>query len=495
MSTALVASRASMGLQAPAVDVEIHLSNGLPAFTIVGLPESTVREARERVRSALLTSHFDWPDRRITVSLAPAEIPKAGGRFDLPIALGLLVASNQLPAAALEGREFYGELGLDGSLRPCRGILAAVRACTDAGKCCAIPSAQVSAMARIPASTILAAPDLLTLCGLLKVTDPPTVQSPPPSSASPTYPDIADIRGQTGAKRALEIAASGGHHLLMCGPPGAGKTLLASVLPGLMPAIAEDELLELMLLRDLLGLPPELRRPMRSPHHSTSGAALIGGGSHALPGEVSLATGGILFLDELPEFPGRVLDLLRQPLETGSVTVARAKAINRYPARFQLVAAMNPCPCGFAGSADPPCRCTGDTVARYQSRVSGPLMDRIDLHVPLERQGASILFEEPGDAESSAVIRARVSLCRTLQLERQGSLNSDLAGVELTRHCALETPVQRWFETACDRLKLSARSIHRSLRIGRTLADMRGEARVGEAELMEALSYRPRLGS
>jgi len=495
MSTALVASRASMGLQAPAVDVEIHLSNGLPAFTIVGLPESSVRESRERVRSALLTSHFDWPDRRITVSLAPAEIPKAGGRFDLPIALGLLVASNQLPAAALQGREFYGELGLDGSLRPCRGILAAVRAGTDAGRCCAIPTAQADAMARIPDSKILAAPDLLTLCGLLKAADPPMVRSTPVADTPPDYPDIAQIRGQAEAKRALEIAASGGHHLLMCGPPGAGKTLLASVLPGLMPAIAEDELLELMLLRDLLGLPPELRRPMRSPHHSTSGAALIGGGSHALPGEVSLATGGILFLDELPEFSGRVLDLLRQPLETGTVTVARAKAVNRYPARFQLVAAMNPCPCGFAGSRDPPCRCTGDTVVRYQTRVSGPLMDRIDLHVPLERQGASVLFEEPGNGESSAVVRARVSHCRTRQLQRQGSLNSGLSGDDLTRHCALEAPVQRWFETACDRLKLSARSIHRSLRLGRTLADMRGETRVGEAELMEALSYRPRLGS
>lgn len=493
MSTAHIWSRAAAGLQAPEVTVEVHLSNGLPGFTIVGLPESTVREARERVRSALLTSHFDWPDRRITVNLAPAELPKSGGRFDLPIALGVLVASGQLDARDTADREFYGELGLDGSLRATPGILPAASAATNAERVCGVPASQHSAISQIPNSRIISAPDLLSLCGQLKQPNPATTQRCSTPEPPTIETDLADIAGQDLAKRALEMSAVGGHHLLMVGPPGAGKTLLASALPGLLPALTEDEMLDLALIRELAGLPADRRRPFRSPHHATSGAALIGGGSHALPGEVSLATHGVLFLDELPEFPARTLDLLRQPLEQGRITINRAKISNTYPAQFQLVSAMNPCPCGYAGSVDPPCRCRGENIARYQGRISGPLLDRIDLHVPLERQPSAQLFSTREAPDSSALVRDRVCQARQRQIARQGVLNSQLAGKALLQHCAMEAEVRRWFEAASDRLALSARSVHRSLRVARTLADLDNQRNVTEPQLMEALSYRPRL--
>ncbi len=490
MTTATVFSRAFAGLDAPAVSVEVHLSNGLPGFTIVGLPESSVREARERVRSALLTSHYEWPDHRITVSLAPADIPKGGGRFDLPIALGLLAASGQLPESCLPDREFYGELGLDGSIRATRGILAAVRAASDASRLCGVSSHQAALLAAIPGSKVVGAPDLLTLCGYLREDRLPLCRPIEHDPSPENHPDIGDVRGQASAKRGLELAASGGHHLLMVGPPGAGKTMLASTLPGIMPTIGAKEAIDLLIMRDLMGLPSSTGRPFRSPHHSASGPALIGGGSHALPGEVSLAHGGILFLDELPEFAPRVLDLLRQPLESGNVTIARARGVHCYPARFQLVAAMNPCPCGFWGDPAQTCRCSGEKVAHYQNRVSGPLLDRIDLHLQLERQPAATLFSNTSE-EQSEDVRARVTTVRQRQFDRQGRLNNALSGTTLMDACQLNRPLLTWFEQSCDRLQISSRGVHRILRVARTLADMAGDTSVQEPALLEALSYRP----
>ena len=402
---------------------------------------------------------------------------------------------------------------LNGSLRACRGLLTAVSAATRANRSCAVPAAQASFLAQIPNSHVLAADDLLSLCAILKEKNPIAVTPAPPITTKRVIPDLSEIQGQALPKRALEIAASANHHLLMIGPPGAGKTLLASALPGLLPPLNPDEQLELMLLQDLAGgnqdspsddqtktaecqslNNPGPARPFRAPHHTISSAGLIGGGSQPLPGEISLAHRGVLFLDETPEFPQKVLDLLRQPLEDGNITISRAKARCCFPASFQLVAAMNPCPCGNANS-EMPCRCNKEVVSRYQNRISGPLLDRIDLYIPLERQQSQVLLQRRKEGDTSAIVRTRVKCARDQQLQRQGVLNAQLSGSALMNHCKLEPSVQRWYEGACDKLMLSARSIHRTMRVARTLADMSGEERVSEKELLEALGYRPRLGS
>lgn len=493
MSHAIILSRAGLGLSAPLVSVEAHLSNGLPAFSVVGLPESSVRESRERVRSALICSHFKWPDRRITVSLAPAEIPKAGGRFDLPIALAILVASGQLPRRHTLDREFMGELGLDGSLRYCRGLLPAVQAATTANRELLLPLVQAEEMARVPGSRVAGAQDLLETCGLLKAGPLPLISARVSSAVTTSAADLTEVVGQVLAKRALEIAASGGHHMMMVGPPGAGKTLLATCMPGLLGNTSPTQAFELALIRDLLGLEFEAGRPFRAPHHSITGVGLIGGGRTAHPGEASLAHGGVLFLDELPEYPRAVLDLLRQPLESGEVCISRARGVFRYPAAFQLIAAMNPCPCGYAGDDSNECCCSASTVRRYQARVSGPLMDRIDLHVGLERQTAATLLATESDGASSDAVRCRVNGAQTRQLERQGTLNAGLTGGALLCHCAMDQTVQKWFEAVSDQLQLSGRAIHKTLRVARTLADMAQEEEIGEVALLEALSYRSRL--
>lgn len=493
MSHAIILSRAGLGLSAPLVSVEAHLSNGLPAFSVVGLPESSVRESRERVRSALICSHFKWPDRRITVSLAPAEIPKAGGRFDLPIALAILVASGQLSQRHTLDREFMGELGLDGSLRYCRGLLPAVQAATTANRELLLPLVQAEEMARVPGSRIAGARDLLETCGLLKAGPLPLISARVSSAVTTSAADLTEVVGQVLAKRALEIAASGGHHMMMVGPPGAGKTLLATCMPGLLGNTSPAKAFELALIRDLLGLEFEAGRPFRAPHHSTTGVGLIGGGRTACPGEASLAHGGVLFLDELPEYPRAVLDLLRQPLESGEVCISRARGVFHYPAAFQLIAAMNPCPCGYAGDDSNECCCSASTVRRYQARVSGPLMDRIDLHVGLERQTAATLLATETDGASSDAVRCRVNGTQIRQLERQGTLNAGLTGGALLCHCAMDQTVQRWFEGVSDQLQLSGRAIHKTLRVARTLADMAQEEEIGEVALLEALSYRSRL--
>jgi magnesium chelatase family protein len=493
MEFSLVFSRASAGLDAPLVQVETHLANGLPAFHIVGLPETAVRESKDRVRSALLNSHFQFPDRRITVNLAPAELPKEGGRFDLAIALGILCASGQVSAPALAAHEFVAELALDGQLRCSPAVIPAAQACTKSGRTLVTAAPSAPLAARVPGSRVLGTGDLLGLCAHLNGRAPLAPCPPRPVSDAPlAYPDLADVVGQPLACRALEVAASGAHNLLLCGPPGTGKTLLASRLPGLLPPLSPAEALTAAALRDLQGEDDidYHRRPFRAPHHSASAAALVGGGGRPRPGEISLAHGGVLFLDELPEFSRPVLEALREPLESGEITLARARHAFTFPARFQLVAAMNPCPCGYLGDRERTCRCSPEQVQRYRQRLSGPLLDRIDLQVTVPRVPAGAILRGEARGEASARVRARVSACLRMQYERQGCSNAALDGARLMELCRLGPVESRQLSRAADRLQLSVRALHRSLKVARTLADMAQQAAVGCEHLGEALAYR-----
>lgn len=493
MELSTVLSRAQHGVDAPLVQVETHISNGLPAFNIVGLPATAVRESRERVRSALLNSHFEWPARRLTVNLAPADLPKDGGRFDLPIALGILAATGQLPASCLARREFVGELALDGELRPVSGSVGASIACHQAGRILVVPQANGDAAALIPGARVVGARQLLELCAWLQGrTEARFIEPDPPGPGQP-YPDLADVQGQPMAKRALEVAAAGEHNLLLCGPPGTGKTMLASRLPGILPALQRAELLEIMALRSATGisaLQTSWQRPFRAPHHSASARAMVGGGSCPRPGEISLAHNGVLFLDELPEYPRQVLEALREPIECGEITVSRALQQLTFPARFQLVAAMNPCPCGFDGDRQRACRCTPDQVERYRRRISGPLLDRIDLLLRLNRAPPGQLLSPGKKAECSDTVRERVGLARAAALERQGCSNARLGGEALGQHCRLAPADRRYLEGAAEKLGLSMRSCHRVMRVARTVADMAGEASIRRPQLEEALAYR-----
>jgi magnesium chelatase family protein len=443
------------------------------------------------VRAALISSHLKWPDFNITVNLTPAEHVTPGTRFDLPIAMGLLVASQQLPRDAIEGREFIGELGLNGCLKPSRGALAAVLAAAQTGNTLCLAMEGSTQMANVEGSRLIAAPDLLSLCASLKADDPQLV-SPRPTCPADTcdYPDLSQIRGQPLLYRALELAAAGGHHLLMSGSPGVGKTLAASVLPGLLPPIAPATQQEMWLIRDLVGLSRVSGPTFRAPHHSSSIAALMGGTAKALPGEISMAHGGVLFLDELTEFPRAVLNQLRQPLESGEITVTRAEHQHCYPARFQLVAAMNPCPCGLADNEDGSCRCSPDMIRRYRQGASGPLMDRIDLHVKLSKPSPEALLSAATTDNLSARLRERVAVTREQQLSRQGCLNRDLAGDGIVEVCALNEATRASLIEALTALNVSARSAHRRLRVARTLADLAGEERVSMSHINTALSFR-----
>ncbi|GKW50525.1 YifB family Mg chelatase-like AAA ATPase [Halomonas sp. NCCP-2165] len=493
MTLAIVTTRAALGLEAPEVRVEVHLANGLPGITLVGLPETAVRESRERVRSALLNANFEFPTtRRITLNLAPADLPKEGGRFDLPIALGILAASGQLPADALADLESLGELALDGRLCPVGGVLPAALAAKRAGRRLILPRENAAEAALVQGLEVLPAAHLLEVAAHLWGREPLTPQ--PPSQPEPAcleVADLAEVRGQPQARRALEVAAAGGHNLLFVGPPGSGKTLLASRLPGILPPLDEDEALALAAIRSVAGEAPLEGwgiRPFRAPHHTASAAALVGGGSSPRPGEVSLAHHGVLFLDELPEFNRSVLEVLRQPLESGRVDLARARVTRRYPSRFQLVAAMNPCPCGFLGDARRDCHCTTGQVQRYQSRLSGPLLDRIDLQVEVPALPAEQLTAAT-TAETSARVRERVVAARGRQRER-GGLNAALPVAALEAACALSTADRAWLAQSLERLHLSARAYHRVLRVALTLADLEGLGRPGRDQLLEAIGYR-----
>ena len=497
MSLAIVHSRAQVGVEAPPVTVEAHLANGLPALTLVGLPETAVKESKDRVRSAIQNAGFDFPPRRITLNLAPADLPKDGGRFDLAIALGVLAASEQVPAAGLAELECLGELALSGELRAVQGVLPAALAARAAGRTLVVPRANAEEASLASGLKVLAVDHLLQIAAHLNGHTPlASYQANGLLRQEAAYPDLAEVQGQLAAKRALLIAASGGHNLLLSGPPGTGKTLLASRLPGLLPPLSEEEALEVAAIHSVASHAPLTawpRRPFRQPHHSASGPALVGGGSRPQPGEISLAHHGILFLDELPEFDRKVLEVLREPLESGHIVIARARDKVRFPARFQLVAAMNPCPCGYLGDPGGRCRCTPEQIQRYRAKLSGPLLDRIDLHLTVARESTSLLASSQA-GESSAQVAARVSQARQRQLARQGCANAFLDLPGLQQHCRLPETDRLWLEQACERLNLSLRAAHRLLKVARTLADLEGASEIGRAHLAEALQYRPSSG-
>jgi magnesium chelatase family protein len=493
MSVATVASRALAGIEAPEVTVEVHLGPGLPAFHIVGLPDTEVREARDRVRAALNHARFEFPARRITVNLAPAELPKDSSRFDLPIALGILAASGQLAPEALGEFEFAGELSLTGELRAVRGALAMALSARAAGRAFVLPEGNA------PQAALAEGARILPACTLLEVVAHISGEAPLPEYCRSTpvqknaYGDFSDVKGQQQVKRALEIAAAGAHSVLMLGPPGTGKSMLAARFPGILPPLSEAEALEVAAIHSVSSAGFDAarwgERPFRAPHHSASGPSLVGGGNLPRPGEISLAHHGVLFLDELPEFDRDVLEALREPLETGRVSISRAARQALFPARFQLVAAMNPCPCGHCGDRSGRCRCTPERIARYRGRISGPLADRIDLklEVPAPREAELVA---PVAGESSASIRSRVEAARKIQLVRQAQPNALLGTKDIDRYCETDREGDQLLRHALARLLLSARGYHRVLRVARTAADLAGKSAIAAEHIAEAIQYR-----
>jgi len=495
MTLALAHSRARTGVCAPPVRVEVYLSPGLPQMQIVGLPAAAVRESRDRVRAAIQCSQFEMPQRRMIINLAPADLPKDGGRFDLPIALGILAANGDVSVDALGRCEFLGELALTGELRAVDGVLPAAVAAASAGRALIVPAGNGDEAALAGDVEAYTARTLLEVVAHLNGDKRlPRALPNADAMARPDYPDLADVRGQASARRALEIAAAGAHHLLFIGPPGCGKTLLASRLPGLLPDASEQEALETAAVASVSGAGLDLSRwrirPFRAPHHTASALALVGGGGSVRPGEVSLAHNGVLFLDELAEWDRHTLEVLREPLESGVVSISRALRSAHFPARFQLVAAMNPCPCGWAGDPSGRCGCAGEAVLRYRARLSGPLLDRIDLQLAVPRLASHEMRSDTPRGEDTATVRARVVAARARQMARAGKVNAQLSQSETEQHCRLQARDQALLERAMDSLQLTARATHRILRVARTLADLDASDALARPHLTEAIAYR-----